>query len=178
MLGAIQGGAKLRKTTTVDKSVPPGAGHVVPSASGAATGHTGISGLIAPPSTQSSGLVPQQTETDESQTAPESERRSENRQSVDWFGGLAADRYPSPTFPTDHNATLASVEEADETSSFSERVPASIENADTTTSGITTAVDEGKNASDDPAMYFDMTKCMPTSTKLALLGCGIRLIVS
>nr|XP_018264468.1 multidomain RhoGEF [Kwoniella dejecticola CBS 10117]OBR86626.1 multidomain RhoGEF [Kwoniella dejecticola CBS 10117] len=94
LLSAIQGGARLKKTQTVDKSGPPGIGKVV--------------GDAAPPShindqprTVSPPPQAQPVEEDDGFST-----RNANRQSVDWYAGLAADS----THPAASHAEEASLE--------------------------------------------------------------------
>ncbi|KAL7419920.1 hypothetical protein Q5752_005838 [Cryptotrichosporon argae] len=84
LLSSIQGGAALRKTQTVDKSVVAGAGAVI----GDAAPPPHINAVPRPAS-------PAAEETDEDDRA--SSRA--NRQSVDWYAGLAADQsHPAASF--------------------------------------------------------------------------------
>ncbi|CAK5279140.1 unnamed protein product [Mycena citricolor] len=75
LLKSIQGGLSLRKTVTVDKSGPGLSGKVI--------------GDSAPPSHISA--IPQAPSPPPIQAAPSSK---DNRQSVDWYAGLAADAAP------------------------------------------------------------------------------------
>jgi hypothetical protein len=84
-----------------------------------------------------------------------------NRQSVDWYGGLAADSYPSPTIP-DPTTKLANVaEEASDSSE--EESPADTSNvvANHGAEAGNTSVDSPDN--DDPAVDFDMSSCESTT---------------
>ena len=77
LLSSIQGGARLRKAQTVDKSVPPVSGRVIGGADVPAHINTG-----EPPASTGQGEDLEEDET---------VQRNSNRQSVDWLGGLAAD---------------------------------------------------------------------------------------
>ncbi|KAF7359085.1 Actin cytoskeleton-regulatory complex protein [Mycena sanguinolenta] len=80
LMKSIQGGMKLRKAVTVDKSAAPGSGKVL--------------GDNAPPAhintVSVSASVP------EPPAITSSTSNASNRQSVDWYNGLASDTVPSP----------------------------------------------------------------------------------
>ncbi|WRT65306.1 uncharacterized protein IL334_002249 [Kwoniella shivajii] len=102
LLSAIQGGARLKKAQTVDKSGPPAAGKVV----GDAAPPPHISDqprAISPP--------PQPREDEEDHFAT----RNANRQSVDWYAGLAADS-SHPAASHAEESTLPPTREEDEPS--------------------------------------------------------------
>ncbi|CAD6985087.1 unnamed protein product [Tilletia controversa] len=82
LLGAIQGGLKLRKAVTSDRSSAPGAGAVI----GDAT--PPVQKYVAPPS-------PPPVAAAEEPVAPAS--ANVNRQSVDWASSLAADQMAPPS---------------------------------------------------------------------------------
>ncbi|ORY26048.1 hypothetical protein BCR39DRAFT_542389 [Naematelia encephala] len=87
LLGAIQSGARLKKTETIDKSGPPVSGHVV--------------GDAAPPAHISTAPSLPSPVRETTQPSFESDfTPSDNkRQSVDWYAGLAADQsHPAATF--------------------------------------------------------------------------------
>lgn len=76
---------------------------------------------------------------------------------MDWYGGLAADRYPSPTLPVQVDTTLPLLEEADEPPL---RKDPSGDDAPQTTSGNPGVSDKTLDGdTDDPDAYFDMTSC-------------------
>ncbi|WVQ83634.1 hypothetical protein IAT38_005775 [Cryptococcus sp. DSM 104549] len=80
LLSSIQGGARLRKAQTVDKSAPPGTGKVI--------------GDAAPPA-HINTAAPEPQQGRAGSPAPPSEDSyvggNPNRQSVDWYASLAAD---------------------------------------------------------------------------------------
>jgi hypothetical protein len=82
---SIQGGLKLRKAVTVDKSGPPVSGKVI--------------GDTAPP--EHINAAPRPVSPPAPMYIPEpptisSTASSNNRQSVDWYNGLASDTVPAP----------------------------------------------------------------------------------
>ncbi|WVW79834.1 hypothetical protein I302_101804 [Kwoniella bestiolae CBS 10118] len=98
LLSAIQGGARLKKAQTVDKSGPPGVGKVI--------------GDSAPPShinEQPRAISPQVDEREEDDFTS----RNANRQSVDWYAGLAADS-THPAAQHAEESTLAPTREEEE----------------------------------------------------------------
>lgn len=76
LFAAIQGGARLKKTQTVDKTAAQGAGKVI--------GDTSPPAPAAP--APASPVSPPQEHDDDRQT-----QRAQNRQSVDWYQDLASD---------------------------------------------------------------------------------------
>ncbi|OXH48550.1 hypothetical protein J004_04452, partial [Cryptococcus neoformans] len=91
LLSAIQGGARLKKAQTVDKSGPPGVGKVIGDA--APPSHIQETPREhAPPSPEA---APAPVEERAPSPAPPSEDSfvsgNPNRQSIDWYAGLAAD---------------------------------------------------------------------------------------
>lgn len=146
MLGAIQAGASLRKTTTSDRSKAPGAGSVIGDAS------PPVRAPIAAP-VERDHAEPD-TSFDQSSTAPKSlesglKPGNPNRQSVDWYGGLAADTYPSPTFPSQQNGQLPTMQEESEDEAF---IDAKQEVKET----------NGALQDDSPEDEFNMTACKPS----------------
>jgi hypothetical protein len=79
LLSSIQGGARLKKAQTVDKSGPGVSGRVIGGADVPEHINTG-----EPPAATGRGG-------DDEEVEDESSQRNPNRQSVDWLGGLAAD---------------------------------------------------------------------------------------
>lgn len=104
LFAAIQGGAKLRKAETVDKSAAPGSGKVI--------GDAGIPPQSAAPTARSVSPPPSVSTTDDgaqTQTAAK-------RQSVDWYSGLASDAHAEerkPSHQTEQHALPSMAEEAD-----------------------------------------------------------------
>jgi len=94
LLSAIQGGARLKKAATVDKSCPPVSGKVI--------------GDTAPPAHINTAAPPSPpTPAADDSFAPS----NSNRQSVDWYAGLAADQaHPAAS----HEAVLESTREEQE----------------------------------------------------------------
>lgn len=101
LLGAIQGGLKLKKTQTKDRSTPSSAGAVIGDASAP------ISTYVAPPSPPPSPpavLSPVVAPVFVPEPAVEKvDSKVSNRQSVDWYGAMASDaaakevdRLPAP----------------------------------------------------------------------------------
>ncbi|KAJ7819806.1 hypothetical protein B0H14DRAFT_2835768 [Mycena olivaceomarginata] len=85
LMKSIQGGLKLRKAVTVDKSGPPVSGKVI--------------GDTAPP--EHINAAPRPVSPPAPMSIPEpptisSTASSNNRQSVDWYNGLASDTVPAP----------------------------------------------------------------------------------
>ncbi|WWC98979.1 hypothetical protein V866_005873 [Kwoniella sp. B9012] len=104
LLSAIQGGARLKKTQTVDKSGPPGIGKVI--------------GDSAPPShinEQPRAVSPPPASHPQEQHGEDDfqSSRNANRQSVDWYAGLAADS-THPAAQHAEESTLASTKEEEE----------------------------------------------------------------
>ncbi|WVN89977.1 uncharacterized protein L203_105207 [Cryptococcus depauperatus CBS 7841] len=111
LLSAIQGGARLKKTQTVDKSGPPGIGRVI--------------GDTMPPShnnnvprehTSPSASVELSTEERGHSPVPPSEESyvgNPNRQSVDWYAGLAVDA-SHPTVGMSETSALEPTQEEQE----------------------------------------------------------------
>ncbi|GHJ86190.1 hypothetical protein NliqN6_2592 [Naganishia liquefaciens] len=129
LFAAIQGGARLKHTTTNDRSGAPVSGRVI----GDAAPPAHISDV---PREHASPTVPAP------QPAQEEEhdisKRSANRQSVDWYSGLAADANRSAA----EASGMASVVEADEPSEEAQ-------GAETTHPTL--------NPENDPTGEFDMT---------------------
>jgi hypothetical protein len=107
LFAAIQGGARLKKAQTVDKSGPPVSGRVIGDSAPPAHINTALREPSPPPAPRAPLLAPEQDDEDEYSS------RSANRQSVDWYGGLAADT--SHPQPVAGELTLASTREEDET---------------------------------------------------------------
>ena len=110
LLGAIQGGAQLRKAHTIDRSQALGAGSVI--------------GDEPPPVQQQTvSLTPSHlsespreglaNEVSSVRTAdtPLQEPFSLNRQSVGWYGGLAADSYSGSPIPLTNGNALPTMNE-------------------------------------------------------------------
>lgn len=159
LLGAIQGGARLRKATTIDRSIPPGAGHVLQASpsSGQQDGPSGRSSP-APTSTPASGTNAKKEADDDLQNSQTASTSNAHRQSVDWYGALAADRYPSPTVPHPRDNTLPNVVEERE-----EAAQAPAELAAPVSAQIVDSEERSgsENEAEDPNTYFDMTSCKP-----------------
>lgn len=112
LLSAIQSGARLRKAQTVDHSVPPVSGKVI--------------GDTAPPAHINTGAPPSPPNPAADDSFPPS---NPNRQSVDWYAGLAADQTHSAAI---HESVLASTweEEEDPMSNGGPAINVSNENGD------------------------------------------------
>jgi hypothetical protein len=81
LMRSIQGGMKLRKAVTVDKSAPPVSGKVI--------------GDTAPPSHINAAPRPVSPPAmPEAPLMSASSSNASNRQSVDWYAGLASDATP------------------------------------------------------------------------------------
>ncbi|KAI0044289.1 hypothetical protein FA95DRAFT_1497317 [Auriscalpium vulgare] len=106
LLNAIQGGARLRKAVTNDRSSAPVSGRVIGDA--APPPHVNIAPRpVSPPS------PPQMPPQDPHPPPPalsEEDSRANNRQSVDWYAGLAADHGAASREPSG----LGSMREEDE----------------------------------------------------------------
>jgi hypothetical protein len=136
LFAAIQSGAKLKKTETVDKSKAPGSGRVVGDASPSAQTQP------APPSPPAPARSPSPAPAPISPPAPEEDeevsQRAVHRQSVDWYSGLAADAHAEDERPSHHTEQQSLPSMAEE----EEEQPAS----------ATTA-----QQAEDPLADFDMT---------------------
>lgn len=155
LLGAIQGGARLRKTATVDKSIVKGAGAVIGDASAPVQTFVPPPRSPSPPPTAPAPPVLQIQSPEKS-----SSNAANNRQSVDWYGGLAADTYPSPTLP--QASTLAPMrEESEEDSSDDETAVMQKQNG---TSSDAAGAEEG------PEADFDFSACESACQPDFLLG--------
>lgn len=129
LFAAIQGGARLKHTTTVDKSAPPVSGRVI--------------GDAAPPSHISDAPREHSAPEHAPPHAPREEeessaQRSANRQSVDWYAGLAADSDRSVAEPSGMTSVVEAEEPAEESKTHETAHPA-------------------KAADDDETSEFDMT---------------------
>ncbi|TFK45949.1 hypothetical protein OE88DRAFT_1639082 [Heliocybe sulcata] len=91
LLGAIQGGARLRKTVTNDRSSAPVSGKVLGDA--APPEHINAAPRLPspPPIVQPAAISPDPAAA-AMPTMPSMDSKSTNRQSVDWYAGLAADQ--------------------------------------------------------------------------------------
>lgn len=165
MLGAIQSGAKLRKAVTVDRSIVQGAGHVLSSSDDQ---HAPDQPSSSDSALAINGAKPGSSEEDARRAGGvEGERAStksnQNRQSVDWYGGLAADRYPSPTLAEPSQPSLPEVaEESDDIDVQAARgdvqeTSQSIIPADTAAPAM--GIHQDAEGADDPDAYFDMASC-------------------
>lgn len=161
LLGAIQGGAKLRKATTNDRSIAQGAGHVVSTDDDITVKgtHTANDSSVAISPSESAGEAVRGSSVEKPIDAPTAVHASGKRQSVDWYGGLAADHYPSPT--TTASATQQTLpevteepQEEDEAKDYKQ--DSSQHDTSTSASTDTTTVDG------DPNEYFDMANCKVT----------------
>lgn len=131
LFASIQGGIpRLRHTTTVDKSAPPVSGRVI--------------GDAAPPSHISDAprehaapqaSPPQAPREEEDNSATQ---RSANRQSVDWYAGLAADADRSVAEPSGMASVVEAEEPVEDSKAHGTAHPA-------------------KSAEDDETSEFDMT---------------------
>lgn len=129
----------MRKATTNDRSGASGAGAVIGDAS-------------APVQTYTPSPVVESSPTD---TRPEPvllETKAHNRQSVDWYGGLAADTYPSPTAPAVPTlTTMQEEQEEDEDKRSAENCHRAADASQLVKSGVED--EEG------PEADFDMSTC-------------------
>ncbi|KAK9896443.1 hypothetical protein P389DRAFT_211187 [Cystobasidium minutum MCA 4210] len=168
LLGAIQSGARLRKATTNDRSIVQGAGHILDTPGAAANTErseeeTNASKPKGPsPIMSDSQSVPPPDSLSSSTPAAKG-----NRQSVDWYGGLAADHYPSPPVQSSSESMLPKVaEDAEEHSSDDDDADnakaSQLQPHDATEVPSTTG---DPNADDDTTALFDMT----ASTKMRSL---------
>ncbi|WWC87443.1 uncharacterized protein L201_002332 [Kwoniella dendrophila CBS 6074] len=143
LLSAIQGGARLKKTQTVDKSGPAGgAGKVV-------------GGDAAPPAhinSQPRAISPPQHDNDDEED--DFSRRSANRQSVDWYAGLAADS-THPAASHAEESTLEPTREEDEEPSHN---------------GYEQVKDNGNAVSSDDLEDFDFTKTLRVRSLFEFAG--------
>ena len=100
LLSSIQGGAKLKKAQTNDRSAPAATGQII--------------GDAAPPSHIAPGAPVVRTPSPlPSATDDDFEPSNPNRQSVDWYAGLAADA-SRPAASFDENQSLEPTNEEDE----------------------------------------------------------------
>ncbi|WVF66967.1 hypothetical protein IAT40_001710 [Kwoniella sp. CBS 6097] len=98
LLSAIQGGARLKKTETVVKGGPAGAGRVI--------------GDAAPPA-HINNAPPPAAQPESEDEEEQFNSRNANRQSVDWYAGLAAD-HTHPAASAAGDSTLEPTREEDE----------------------------------------------------------------
>lgn len=104
---------------------------------------------------------PRQQDTEEGREKQSADGSADKRQSVDWYGGLAADRYPSPTMQVKGDSTLPLVEEADETPSLGKDVRdvTEVEESQKKNSDLVAEGETIDEESDVPDTYFDMSSC-------------------
>ncbi|KAK8861200.1 hypothetical protein IAR55_002019 [Kwoniella newhampshirensis] len=129
LLSAIQGGARLKKAQTIDRSGPPTAGKVI--------------GDAAPP--EHINPAPRPPSPAAPSEADESFNVDSHRQSVDWYSGLAADA-SHPAASLSENHVLESTKEEDES------VPAGLTNGHALAPEINV-----ENGDDDLDANFDMS---------------------
>jgi hypothetical protein len=107
LLSAIAGGARLKKTVTIDKSAPPVSGKVLGDPSAPVPAYR-------PPSPPSPPPAPRAVVEEYSNgPASQPDQTANNRQSVDWYAGLATDgiaKYAAE----EHLASHAEVDEEEE----------------------------------------------------------------
>lgn len=155
LLGAIQSGARLRKATTNDRSIVQGAGHILSSA-GATETEAQDATEPKPALGQSSDTANSRLDGANADSTPSTASTKGNRQSVDWYGGLAADHYPSPSTQSPSQTILPQVQEdVAEEDRGSERDGAHDPQRDLDRVDSETASDD----MEDPNIYFDMANC-------------------
>lgn len=150
LLGQIQGGLRLRKAQTVDKSGPAVSGAVIGDASAP------VQKFIPPPSPPAA--APVEDPASEPSAADESLiSNNPNRQSVDWASHLAADQMNGST----KASTLPdepSVREEEEDSDDDREAPEDIDGPGLAPGRANAATQNGTTAVSDEFEDFDMTK--------------------
>lgn len=145
LLGAIQGGARLRKTSTNDRSSAAGAGNVVGSVDNDSdvSANAKDNDAIAP-DPGSDGTASYEAAPSDQDVTQALASAFDKRQSVDWYGGLAAESVSKST-GNDSINRLTVVDEAAEGSDGVEPVGESSESL--------------TFDADDPSRDFDISIC-------------------
>lgn len=105
---------------------------------------------------QSSDTADSRLDGAKADTTPNTASTNGNRQSVDWYGGLAADHYPSPSTQSPSQPNLPQVtEDAAEEDNSSEHDAAQAPQRDLDRRDSETATVD----LEDPNTYFDMANC-------------------